>query len=96
MDDIVITEEMEREIRELMADFNSTRYVALAILGLLPGDVSGDGDLYELRPLTDDERRRLGLGPESEDLPAGYRTRRTDKRADLVASATSGPVRDSG
>jgi hypothetical protein len=97
MDELVISEETERQIQELMADFGTTRYVALAMLGMLPGEVHGDGDLFQVRPLTDDERRRLGLGPESDDLPVGHPSRRTDEPDDLVASARRSPaLRGSG
>ena len=96
MDDLVISAETERRIQELMAEFGTTRYVALAMLGMLPGEVRGDGDLFELRPLTDDERRRFGLGPESEDLPAGHRSRRTDAPDALDAPASLSPVRTAG
>ena len=93
LDELVITVETELQIQELVAEFGTTRYVALAMLGLLPGKIRGDGDLFELRPLTDDERRRLGLGPESEDLPAGHRVRRLDEPDAVNASGSRSPVR---
>ena len=96
MDELVITEETERQIQGLMADFGTTRFVALAMLGMLPGDIRGDGDLFEIRPLTDDERRCLGLGPESEDLPAGHRFRRTDEPDGLAAPVSGRPLRSAG
>jgi hypothetical protein len=96
MDDLVISAETERQIQEIMADFGTTRYVALAMLGMLPGNIRGDGDLFELRPLTADERRQLGLGPESEDLPARHRSRRTDDPDEADAPASRSPVRTAG
>jgi hypothetical protein len=57
-----LTEDQEREIQELMAESGIDRFAALAALALLPGEIYGDGgDLYCIRPLTDDERRLLGL-----------------------------------
>jgi hypothetical protein len=61
MDVRALTEDQEREVQDLMADFGIDRFAALAALGLLPGDILGDGDLYRIRPLTDLERRLLGL-----------------------------------
>ena len=57
-----LTEDQEREIQELMAESGIDRFAALAALALLPVKIYGDGgDLYCIRPLTDDERRLLGL-----------------------------------
>lgn len=76
---LVIDETVEREIHALKHDLGISRYAALAVLGLLPGDVFGDGDLLRVRPLTDDERVELGLEPEPEEPFEKPSLRTTDK-----------------
>lgn len=104
-----LTDDEEREIRKLMAECGIDRFAALAALALLPGEIYGDGgDLYRIRPLTDDERRLLGLDLEPAETglkeqaaetrdPGGTRTIDTqdEPEGDTVLSADR-PARGPG
>jgi hypothetical protein len=95
MDDVVVTEEMEREIADLMTDFGFEREVAMTVLELVsPPEAFGDGDLVCLHPLTDEQRRRLGLGRDPDEVMAEQRARQAREAAEAADSADGRDVGD--
>lgn len=83
-----IAEEIEREIASLVTGLGIEREVAMMILGLVPPpEVFGDGDLVCLHPLTDEQRRRLGLGRDPENVMAEQRARQAREAAGATVAA---------
>lgn len=58
------------EIQAVMDELGIDHEAALVVLGLRVGEVFNDGGLASVRPLSDVERRRLGLGRRPEDVLA--------------------------
>ena len=98
---VQVTEEIEREIANLMAELGIEREVAMMILGLVPPpEVFGDGDLVCLTPLTADQRRGLGLGRDPDEVMAERRARQAREAAaptvaaDIRDDSVSNPATD--
>ena len=75
MDHSLECQDVEREIERLMTERGVDRVEAILILGNRSGEVFGDGDLICLQPLTDAQRRRLGLGRDFREVLAEQRAR---------------------
>ena len=60
MDRIADIDEIDREIEETMRQQGLDRAEAQVIVGLRRGELHGDGDLLSIRPLTLDQKRRIG------------------------------------
>jgi hypothetical protein len=63
-------DQREAEIQAVMDELGLDRDAALIVLGLRIGEVFNDGGLASVRPLSEEERRRLGLGRRPEDVLA--------------------------
>jgi hypothetical protein len=76
MDRMTTVDEIEQEIQAIMRDRSVDREEAATIVGLRRGELHGDGDLLFMRPLTDEQRHRLGLGRSIHEVVAEQRMRR--------------------
>lgn len=70
MDPLVATDEREMDVEATMEQLGVDREVALIVLGLRDAEVFNDGGLASVRPLTDEQRRRLRLGRSPEEVLA--------------------------
>ncbi len=89
MDHVTTANEIDQEIETVMSERGVDRDEAATIVGLRRGELLGDGDILFMRPLTDEQRRRLGLGRSIHDVVAADRARQNgtkttsfDSRAD--------------
>lgn len=92
MDHVRFDDDLEKEIEAVMAELGIDRLEAMLEIGLRHGQRFGDGDLVPLRPLTEEQQRRLGLGRTLDEVLAEERAlkadqNRTKRRVAIPASS---------
>jgi hypothetical protein len=75
MDGLGITQDVERQIEEVMTDLGLTRDEALIVLGHASGYALGNSDIVCIHSLTAEQWRRLGLGRDFREVLAEQRAR---------------------
>jgi hypothetical protein len=76
MDHITTVDEIEQEIQIIMRTQHVDYEEAATIVGLRRGELLGDRDILFMRPLSDEQRRRLGLGRSIHEVVAEARAKR--------------------
>ena len=74
MGHLTAIEEIEREIEAVMRDQGIARDGAEVVVGLRRGELHGD--ILFVHPLTQEQRRRLNIGRDPEEVLAEQRERR--------------------
>ncbi|HEY7035282.1 MAG TPA: hypothetical protein VH482_28345 [Thermomicrobiales bacterium] len=82
----ITVDETEQEIETVMREQRGDRIEAETIVGLLRGELHGDNDILVLRPLTDEQRCRLGLGRSIDDVLTAQRVRQNSDASPTPAA----------
>jgi hypothetical protein len=104
MDGVSLSEDNERQLHEVMTDLGLTRDEAMIVIGLAPGHHVSD-DVVSLYPLSEAERKRLGLGRDLAEVMAEQRARQARETSqsftppngrDSTGAADDGVAKPSG